>query len=555
MSKMKSLFTVILVAAFFSAYAQYPKLTVEEWQEDLSYLKKLVNEKYDHLFYRISQEEFNDRVDELHNSIPKLEPHEIIVGMARLVALFKAGHSGIPLAVNYHGKKLATGFHLLPINFYQFSDGVFVQGIHRDYKEAIGAKVLKIGNKKIEAALHAIQPVVSAENEQFFKAYGMSILSCPEVLHAQGVVDDLKTIPIVFSKEGRTFTLEFNLQEEVHIPTWYGLVQNNEHWIESRDEGQTPVWLKNLNRFYHFEYIEESKTVYVRHSQMEHDEQESIPQFYQRVFDFVENHDVDKFILDLRLNFGGDNYKNKPIILGLIKSKINKKGKLFTIIGRNTFSAAQNLVNELEYYTETTFIGEPTSQNVNFFGDANTEHLPNSKLSVLLSYMWWQDKDPRDKRLATSPEVFVELSSEDYKENRDPVLHAALNYYSSVYSTLEMMKSKLDHGAFEDALQIGMEYVKKPENKTRSLASKINALGYEYMGNKKAKLALEVFTLNTKLYPEVINNWDSLAEGYLNLRDMKKAIFYYEKVIKMDPEGRTATHARDMLNKIKNAHN
>ena len=42
---------------------------------------------------------------------------------------------------------------------------------------------------------------------------------------------------------------------------------------------------------------------------------------------------------------------------------------MFVIIGRRTFSACQNLVNELDNYTNAIFIGEPTAENINFYGD------------------------------------------------------------------------------------------------------------------------------------------------------------------------------------------
>lgn len=77
--------------------------------------------------------------------------------------------------------------------------------------------------------------------------------------------------------------------------------------------------------------------------------------------EFAEANPVDKFILDMRLNSGGNNFFNLPIIHGFIRSdKINQRGRLFTIIGRQTFSAAQNCVNLMEKHTRTLFVREPT---------------------------------------------------------------------------------------------------------------------------------------------------------------------------------------------------
>ena len=45
-------------------------------------------------------------------------------------------------------------------------------------------------------------------------------------------------------------------------------------------------------------------------------------------------------------------------------------GHLFVIIGRRTFSAAQNTVNMIEKNTNATFVGEPTGSRPNFVGES-----------------------------------------------------------------------------------------------------------------------------------------------------------------------------------------
>jgi C-terminal processing protease CtpA/Prc len=68
----------------------------------------------------------------------------------------------------------------------------------------------------------------------------------------------------------------------------------------------------------------------VRQSQVQDDPVENLPTFYKKVFDFIDKNDVERLVLDVRLNGGGNNYKNKPIIHGIIESqKINKPGKAF----------------------------------------------------------------------------------------------------------------------------------------------------------------------------------------------------------------------------------
>lgn len=56
--------------------------------------------------------------------------------------------------------------------------------MHKEYENALGAKVLEINKISIEEVLQRIAPVIASENDQYFKAYGLNSLRIPEVLHA-----------------------------------------------------------------------------------------------------------------------------------------------------------------------------------------------------------------------------------------------------------------------------------------------------------------------------------------------------------------------------------
>ncbi|MCE7997139.1 MAG: tetratricopeptide repeat protein [Roseivirga sp.] len=551
MMKFKNLLLLVFIATISVCNAQ-PNISAKQWQQDLVYLQKLIDADYSGLYSQINKEDFHKSVEALYQKIPQLSENDIMIGFAKLIALFRIGHSGISLSTAMHGEELKTGFHNLPLNFYLFKDGLYIQAATDEYAEAAGARVLKIGNLRVDKAIEAIRPVVSIENEQFFKAYGIPLLGSPEVLQSLGIASKGEHIPLLLSKNGKEFKMKFPVNERYHVPAEYGMVEATEGWTSSRQAGDAPLWLKNLKQPYSFDYLPNDKALYVRQNQIRNGHGETIHQFYQRVFEFTEQNEVDKLILDLRQNSGGNNYLNKPAILGLIKSKLNKKGQLFTIIGRRTFSAAQNLVNELEYYTETTFIGEPTAENVNFWGDVNIEILPNSGLPVRLSFMWWQDLDPRDERLATDPEITVEPSFIDYHTNHDPVLAAVLSYKVPDNQLIKGLKELYAAGKYDKAEETVRAFVNAEENKSlmKQVESSLNRLGYEFL-DENTDTSTAILDLNTRLFPESANAWDSLGESYLNANEFDKAIACYEKAIALDPNGPTGSHAREVLERIK----
>lgn len=538
---------LLFVSCFVLQSAAQTTLTAEQWQDDLKFLQNTIHDEYSFLFKKTTAAEFDKAVDQLHKDIPNLQEHEIVVGLARLVSSFKYGHTVLGFRYQQY-----IGFHQLPLNMYEFNDGIYIQGVHKDYASALGAKVIAVAGVPIKDALAAIAPVVPSENDQFFKAYAPLYLSSPEVLHAQKVIKELSnTVELTLEKDGKNFKQSFKtIPKGERVPVNYSLIQQNENWLDARNQDNTPYYLKHLDKIYYYEYLPESKTVYVRQSQIQDDPSEDIPTFYAKVFDFVENNDVEKLIIDVRLNGGGNNYKNKPVITGIVKTeKINQVGKLFVIIGRRTFSACQNLINEMSNYTNAIFVGEPSSENINFYGDNNRIDLPNSKIPAFLSFAWWQDKPQWENADWTAPHIAIDMSFNEYKTNKDPVLETALNFKGDdfVINPMAHMTNLFLAGNIEQLKADAASMIKDPRYRFFDFEAEFNKAGYQLLGSGQTQEAIFVFQMVTEYFPDSANAWDSLAEGFLKAGDKAKATELYNKAIKMDPNGPVGRNAKEML--------
>ncbi|RZV67608.1 MAG: tetratricopeptide repeat protein [Flavobacteriaceae bacterium] len=545
---MKHLIFLFLSCIAIQAVSQ-SALTAKDWQDDLKFLQETVHDDYPFLFKKTTAEEFDKAVEQLHNDIPNLQEHEILVGLARIVSSFKYGHTALSL------RKKPHAISQLPINLFQFNDGTFIQGTHKDYANALGAKVTEIAGVPIKDVLKAVYPVVPAENEQYFKAYGYGYVASPEVLHAQGILKELTdTVELTLEKDNKEFKQSFKaLSKGERVPTSYGFTTQDSLWLDSRNSDKTPYYLKDLDKIYYFEYLPDTKIVYVRQSQIQDDPSESIPFFYKRVFDFIETNDVERLVIDVRLNGGGNNYKNKPVVTGIIESqKINQVGKLFVILGRRTFSACQNLVNELDNYTNAIFIGEPTSENINFYGDNNQVILPNSKIPAYLSFAWWQDKPQWEGREWLAPHLAVDMSFEEFKTNQDPVLEAALTFDSTdfILDPMEHITGLFMAGNIEQLKADSMRMIKDPKYLFFNFEGEFNKAGYRLLNSNQVENAIFVFQMVSQFFPDSANAWDSLAEAYLKAGDKEKAKEYYIKAVEMDPDGSTGKNAKAMLKSI-----
>lgn len=525
------------------------KLSKADWQSDLKFLQHTVHNDYSFLFKKISAADFDKEVDELYKAIPSMKDHEIVAGIGRIVASFGYGHTGI----DWMGSPVKG--HIVPVSLYLFNDGLYIEGADKKYSDLLGAKVVAVEGMPIEKAMKVLKPLFNAENEFWYYAHGLDFLAIPEALHAQKITKELKSkITYTLEKDGKRFDRVFDAVDGFHLPRRYGFSETKDNWVSARDVSITPNYLKNLDKIYYYEYIPEQKTVYVRQSQIQDDPDKPIPAFYKEVFDFIRKNDVEKLVIDVRLNGGGNNYKNKPIITGIIETeKINKPGKLFVIIGRRTFSACQNLVNEFSNYTNATFVGEPTGENINFYGDNRRVDLPKSKIPVYLSFAWWQDKPQWENADWTAPHYAVDMSFEDYKTNKDPALSACFKTGEKdlVLDPFGHLQDLFMQGKLDQVEKEAKEIVADPRYRYYSFENRLNETGYNLMGQNMMKEAMYVFGLNTKLYPNSANVWDSFAEVNWKSGNIDKAVEYYNKAIEMDPKGTTGDNARNMLKQIK----
>lgn len=70
--------------------------------------------------------------------------------------------------------------------------------------------------------------------------------------------------------------------------------------------------------------------------------------------------------------------------------------------------------------------------------------------------------------------------------------------------------------------------------------NELNDFGYRLLGENKPSDALKVFKLNTELYPESGNTYDSYAETLAGLGNKKEAIKNYKKAFELNPKNTNA---------------
>jgi len=102
-------------------------------------------------------------------------------------------------------------------------------------------------------------------------------------------------------------------------------------------------------------------------------------------------------------------------------------------------------------------------------------------------------------------------------------------------------------GKVEEAVAGYRKIKKESPNNVSISEQRLNGLGFNLIRQKKLPEAIAIFKLNTELYPESWNTYDSLGEAYMTNGDRELAIANYKKSLAMNPEN---TDGAAMLKKL-----
>lgn len=394
----------------------------QRWRDDLHFLAKEMEQVHKNLYHAVSRGEFVAMVAKLDAKIPSLERHEVIVEMAKIVASVGDGHTNI-----YPTRDSKIGFHSLPVAFTFFDGELYIRAAHESERRLLGARVVRIGDRDIADAYTKVKKVIGCDNDQGARYWAQYLLAMPEVLHALRITRTLEDVPLTLSTSQGEKQVVLHPFEPVDIMNGdiATLFNHRDEWIDVRDlSGQPePLWLRGTALTFHLEHV--GSILWIQLNKIGDAPDQTLSHFAQRVHDDIAATNPEKVIIDLRLNRGGDGTLIVPVIRALIQStSIDRKGRLFAIIGPATFSAAQMLVDALEKYTNVTFVGEPTGSKGNTYGDSRKITLPNCGITVRAAIYYWQDWHPMDKRDATTPQIPAPLTIDAYRQNNDPALQA-----------------------------------------------------------------------------------------------------------------------------------
>ncbi len=510
-------------------------LSAEQWRTDLAQMDTEVRERHLEPFHTLSEPEWQALIDALDADIPNLSDAEIVVRMAAIIVAIGDGHTRLTLPRRQPVLGLRVGhtptpdpndpalrFDRLPVSFYAFEEGLYITESTREHADLLGARVMAFEDTPADQAMEMITPVVHRDNDQGLKDMAADRLAIPEVLHAIGIThqSDKATLTVHDrTGEDRQVTL---------VPIGDGAVTWQRHVAEP------PFALSHgAEKFWHA-WLNDGEVLYIHLYEVYDDDERMLVAWFAGMLSEAAARGTQRLIIDLRRNYGGDSSNNRGLVMALKDiGDFDTRGNTYVLIGRSTFSAAQNLVNDLEQWTRAIFVGEPTGTRPGSYGDSRKIRLEHSGLTVRVSTRYHADWLGQANRSASLPDVPVPVRAGDWLAGRDAALAMALDH-EPLTDLGKWYRELFEAGGFDHATIRLWLYRNDPRHVQEDFSESLAAVASDYLDQGQLDEAYYTALLAKSLFPyspasysalgaalEARGDTDAAREAYERAQDLK----------------------------------
>lgn len=411
-SVLKSIVAVSIFSAFPYGYGQqFNEIAPEAWIADVEYLESNVAQTFPDFESNPGAKEFHSELSQLKSGLASKSENEILFGIQKaLGALGDDGCNIIPF-------QKAINTKILPVSIYAFEEGWFICDAKN--KNLIGERLTRIDGMEIHEVFEKLKPYLNGDNEYYKQRLFAVYALVPELLRVAGVDGPKDKIAILLAS-GKTVSVDAeDLSEYSKLNR---KLPNDGYFSLNRTD--------HKNKNYWLEYLPDGKKLFVQFQQISNSKEgPSFKKIVESIADGITSGKAQKIILDVRYGGGGNGFKLKPLTDLLRDSEqVNQDGNLIVLTSKATTGTLLELTSILRLNTKAVIIGEPTGEGPNTVGDVKYVQLPNSKVNISLTKIFWPTSWDFDGRTTQLPDVSVSFTFNDYKNGGDPWLKAAMDY-------------------------------------------------------------------------------------------------------------------------------
>lgn len=399
MIKRTILLCFILLQSIFSFCQQLSKA---DYLEDLHYLKDTLPKRHINLLAKISKTDFDNKIAEIASRLSNPDFEIFTVELFKLTVVIGDEHT--------HIEPVFT--KAAPIRFNIFTEGIYVTATDTANADLLLYRLTGINEHPVGEVINRFREIIQSGNSSFFNSRLLHFINNPIIL---------KGLNITSSTEETTFELTSPDGKKIKR-----IIKS----VAAEDAVNLPlISIKGRSYFdknqknYWFTYNQGTGTLYFNYNNCQEQDGLSFLEFNEELFALIDKNKPMRIVLDLRDNSGGNSAILGPFIERIKQCYLNNKGKLFVLIGNQTFSSALMNAVELKRGTFATLIGEPTSGSVNHYGEVRGFRLPHSKIIIGYSTRYWENWKGHDGPLM--PDVAIKYSVKNYANGVDEALEYA----------------------------------------------------------------------------------------------------------------------------------
>src|ERR1700730_72430 len=417
------------------------RLTPAQWREDLQFAVDTFLAR-DRSFSPEARQRFRDVIAELQKTVDGKSDEQIMVELAKAVALAKNAHTRLYLLRN------RSELRRNPIRVWWFAEGLYVVRATPEYSELLGAKISRIGGRSVTQVKQSVDPLFAGNTSwrTYMSAYSMT---SPDVLIGLGLIGADGKVEIELrnhcGKNGRRRLepLPLRRSDQPTESVWDlcpTRPRDDGSWVSalSVDAARLPLYLQNTERQYWSRYLAQGRLFYIQFNRAGNAPTgESLAEFGKRVLAELQSAAVNKIVVDLRFNTGGDLSIGRSFIEQLAAFAKEHKARVYVITGRATFSAGLFHVLQLRQEANAFLVGEPVGDELDFWSEGGNVLTPNSRLSLHYAdrfhsmssierpeFRQYLVTDTDLSVTNSTPDIIGKMSARAYFAGRDPALEA-----------------------------------------------------------------------------------------------------------------------------------
>lgn len=378
-------------------------------QQELDWLVSALDRRHPDIHSVTPPPRFEAEVADLRERLPGATPQAAFVGLLRLVALVGDSHTRLQ---DYGPVEEQVS----PFVVGAWPEGWWVVGVQPERADLFACRLLAIEGRPVEECAQVLAPLVPHENEIVLRQGVAKLLALPQVLAEVGLAADPARVTLTLRDPGGVE------REQVVESVARADLQG---WTAFAPPGwENPLYRTRMDAPWWWSELTEARALYFQYNRCAQTPEQPFVVLAAEILERLDRGDLERLVIDLRHNGGGDSRVLRPLLDGLRRRPAWRGERIAVLMGNSTYSSAMMNALDLREDLGALLVGEPSAQKPNSFGEVRAFRLPFSGLEVGCSTRRYRlvEGDPP----TFDPDVLVPTRFEDVHHGRDPVLEWVL---------------------------------------------------------------------------------------------------------------------------------